>query len=783
VIAQAEDAQFQIAATGSIVTGFKGTVPAAAPPALVPLPSAEAADKISEAIGKAYPQAKPSFHDALGGYKEFDFTKYSYVALFSRPVDNYAIEVKSVSLDRPKNTVTIKFGYKWVESEYFNAPDLQIFFTIIRLPKTDAAVFADYGTETLPALLKPAGIETVLPRQDAPKPSFDVVTEGKISLNEPPADAGEGPFLYVLKSAEDSQKLDARMKETFTRAGTSILDIINKNVKPDFNKNIYLFILSAPCVAADMKFSALDDNKEVGEALLKMTYVRVPQAAGKNADLFYSVVAVPKTQSYFVLGVKTPGGDRRVAARALDAKPREMAQVRGEYDFRLESLNFYFADKLAELGTWCAKNGMYNEARRHFASALIYNPLNAAATRGLRLLEVVAQLAKANPASPAEYTTRAAAYMIVGRFADGMKDIDEALKRNDNFAEAHYVKGSYLLLRHDYAEALKSLDKAISLDPSKARYFAVRARCRAVRGEFDASEKDSATALSLEKDFAPALEAKAVNLIARASVSTKNEEILKLISGARDLCSRAIEADPQDPRPYADRAFALLKLAALGNARDADLDMAFNDCVMSVQLNPYQYEAYLHLATYYIYKAMVERATGNLDRAIEIFPDLPYVYQERGTFYATVARDNNAALKDFDKVVELSPGDAEGYISRARVRAVLHKDAEALADFDKAISLSPGNARYYWERGAFHYTNSNLDNALTDLSKAVELGGGNASTYYMIGNIKVFMEKYDEAIANFNKCLQSKPDAQLKDAAEKALEDAQKRKEAESKKP
>ena len=779
-VAVTTDVEHQVAASGSIATGLKGGVQGAPAPALVVIESVEAADNISAAIARAYPESKPAFRDALNAYKEMDFGKYEYVGIFTRPIDNYAVEIKSVTIDSDKKVMTIKFGYTWEKREYLVAPDLRIFFTILRLPKSGAALLADYGTETMPAALKPAGIETILPKQEAPKASFETVTQGKVALNEAVAEESEGPFLYALKSDDDVQKLDAKMSERFKSASNGIAKIVSADVKPDFGKKTYLVILSAPCFTADIKATDMEYNEEVGEGLLKVTYNRVPQAAGKNADIVYCVVAVPKGDSYFMLLVSAPQGERRVAESAIVLKPQDKAAIRDEYDYRLESINFTFADTLAQLGAWCAKNGLYEEARRHFAQALKYNPLNATAARGLREMDVMDSLNK-SPSSPQEYCARAVTLMSIGRFADATRDVDRALKLDEKYAEAHCVRGGYLMLLHDYAGAAKSYDRAVELEPSKARYFAGRARCRALLGQFDESEKDSATALSLEKDFAPALDAKAINLLARASLAANAAEAAPMLAQARDLLTRAIEADPA-AQYYADRALALLRLFRADGGKEVDLDGMFDDCVNSLQINPYQYEAYLHLATYYVYRQMNERAAANLDRAVEVFPDLAYLYGQRGTFYVNIG-NNEAALKDFSKMVALAPNDGSAYIDRAKVEVMQKKQADALADFNKAVELSPQNPQYYWERGLFHYNSGDLESAVTDLGKTLEVGGQNASVYYMIGIIKMHMGQYAEAGTNFQKCLDLKPDEKLKADAAAKLDEAKRALEGGDKNP
>lgn len=801
--AQAAGVEFKVAASGSIVTGVKGTVVGAAPPVLVAVESAEAVDNISNAIATAYPDSKPAFREAL---KDLDFAKYTYAAIFTRPIDNYAFDVKSAALDSAKNTITIKFTYTWEKREYFTAPDLQMFFVVIEMPKTDAAITADYGTAAIPAALKPVGIETILPVKEEPKPSFQAAAQGTIPLNEPVADTAEGPFLYVLKSEEDAGKLDTQARERFKKAGKSLAEIV-AGAKPDFGKNIYLVILSAPCVAADIRPTGLDYDAEMGEMLLKVSYTRAANRPNANADLAYCIVSAPKSDAYFVLLVATKAGERRVLPSALTLKPPDQIQIREEYDYRLESVNYAISDSLAQLGAWCVKNGLYEEGRRHLARALKYNPLNASAARALRELDVMEKL-NMTPSTPDAYTARAVALIGVGRFADAVKDIDEALKLNDKYAEAYYVKGAYLLLMRDCAGAVKSLDRAIELDPSKARYFAARAKCKALAGAFDESEKDSAMALSIEKACAPALDARAVNLITRAAAASGTEAAKQFLEQARDLCTTAIEADPGLAEAYADRGLIALRLSLIPGAKAAEMDSAFNDCIKSLQINPYQYDSHLHLATYYIYMRDAARAIVNLNRAVEAFPDLSYVYGQRGIVLVQLG-ENDAALKDFDKAVELAPKENAVYINRGKARAMLKNNESALADFDKAVELSPENWDCYWERAMFHYGAGNLENALTDFGQSMKFGGDKTSIYYMTGLIKMHMEQYAESLADFDKslesgganalayymmglvkmrmmqyaeaetyflkCLGANPDDKLKDDANKQLEEAKKK--------
>ena len=769
--AYAADVDFKVVAFKSIDTGLEGSVAGAAPPALVLLESAEACNRIDGAVARAYPDSRTTLRQALGEYGDMDFRKFTYVGIFSHPIDNYGIDVKSVSHNKRTKLITIRFSYVWERRQYVRAPGLSIYFAVIRLPKTDAEIVADYGTESLPMVLKPAKIDAILPERKEDEKGFEVAAQGTIALNEAVERPGVGPFLYVLRSVEDIDKLNAKMRSNFRKASKGVADIMKREVSPDFGEYTYLVIFSAPCATATVTVEGVEYDEDMAEMLLTVAYRRMPAGKNEQANLIYSVVAVPGRDAQVMLLVRQSGGERRVSASAVE-KRRTKAQTREEYDVRLESANFTVADILAQLGEWCVKNGLYEEGRRHLARALKFNPLNVRAARAMSELKVLETL-RAEPSGAGECARRVPVLMRIGRFEAAEEHIGQALKMDPKCAEAHFARGAFEIFMRNFSTALESLNRAVDIDPTQARYFAARARCAAMMGRFDAAEKDVALALSLDRNSAPARSAGAVVLLARSSVEKDPAAAKKLIEQAKDLWAKAIELDPENAEFYSCRALAFLKLFALDGRREY-LDNAFHDCVRSLQLNPYQYEPHLQLAGYYMYRQKPMRAEASLNRAVLAFPEMSYLYEQRGLFYMAVG-DNEAALKDFEKFMELSPGEASGYFNRGMVKARQSKLIDALADFNKAVDIAPDEPRYYWERGLFHYTTGNLDSALKDFNKTLETGVPNASTYYMIGLVKLQTAKYREAVDNLEKCLQMKPDENLAKDAGARLEEARKK--------
>ena len=78
--------------------------------------------------------------------------------------------------------------------------------------------------------------------------------------------------------------------------------------------------------------------------------------------------------------------------------------------------------------------------------------------------------------------------------------------------------------------------------------------------------------------------------------------------------------------------------------------------------------------------------------------------------------------EDFDRVVQLHPGFAEGYFNRANVSVRLKDYKSAIVDYTTAIALNDRFAQAYYNRGLAKIYTGNIDGGVADLSKAGELG-------------------------------------------------------------
>ena len=80
------------------------------------------------------------------------------------------------------------------------------------------------------------------------------------------------------------------------------------------------------------------------------------------------------------------------------------------------------------------------------------------------------------------------------------------------------------------------------------------------------------------------------------------------------------------------------------------------------------------------------------------------------------------AMRDLDKVIELSPTFVYAYYNRAYISSKMNNLDAALNDLNKSIELYPSFAEAYYNRGLIYLRMGKTRLGIQDLSKAGELG-------------------------------------------------------------
>jgi len=188
--------------------------------------------------------------------------------------------------------------------------------------------------------------------------------------------------------------------------------------------------------------------------------------------------------------------------------------------------------------------------------------------------------------------------------------------------------------------------------------------------------------------------------------------------GRNDLAledvNKAIELDPKNTWAYSKRSSVYLGLAATGmyfggtnmSVEPRMCDLALADCSKAIDLEPTNADFYEKRGTILAFAGKYELGLADHTKAIACDPSNPWRYMQRAHFYQLWAahaqltgnRDlslalanDELAMKDYSKAVELAPMAAFVYLDRAQFCMGTHPNL-ALADLKKAVELEPKSA-------------------------------------------------------------------------------------------
>ena len=145
-------------------------------------------------------------------------------------------------------------------------------------------------------------------------------------------------------------------------------------------------------------------------------------------------------------------------------------------------------------------------------------------------------------------------------------------------------------------------------------------------------------------------------------------------------------------------------------------------------------------------------ALDDYNRAVELFPEYPVAYNNRGNLLLSLGQLSEA-IKDFDRALLLAPGYAAAYSNRANAKLKLGKPDDAIADFTKAIELMPASAPPLSGRGLAHLATGKPHAAIRDFSRAVSADARFASAYRNRAEARMDVGQRDEAIEDLSRAI------------------------------
>ena len=152
---------------------------------------------------------------------------------------------------------------------------------------------------------------------------------------------------------------------------------------------------------------------------------------------------------------------------------------------------------------------------------------------------------------------------------------------------------------------------------------------------------------------------------------------------------------------------------------------------------------YFLLGTSYLQLKQFDRAIEYLNRSIEINPNLPNSYNNRGIVFSELKKFEKAII-DYDKVISLNPKFLEAHLNKAISLKNIKKFNEAKECFKNCIKIDSSNPKVYLNLGNLLKEMKNLDGAKDAYEKAINLKNDYAEPYEGRGDILQELSKINK---------------------------------------
>jgi tetratricopeptide (TPR) repeat protein len=213
--------------------------------------------------------------------------------------------------------------------------------------------------------------------------------------------------------------------------------------------------------------------------------------------------------------------------------------------------------------------------------------------------------------------------------------------------------------------------------------------------------------------------------------------------------------NPEDAGLYCARGLAYLTRSRSIAWNTAGNEAMFNDFNKAITLGMKTAEVYFGrgFASRYSEKHQGEEAKKDFSSAIALDPTIAEYYYLR----ACTERNNDDAIADYSRTLELVPDFPGVYEERASLYFDKGDNDNAIADYTRAIALDPDNIYLYRRRLDIYWKKGDWDHVLADLTRIIALDPcyvdylNRARVYECLGDLQKAFADVKEAIERDNR--------------------------------
>jgi tetratricopeptide (TPR) repeat protein len=298
------------------------------------------------------------------------------------------------------------------------------------------------------------------------------------------------------------------------------------------------------------------------------------------------------------------------------------------------------------------------------------------------------------------YKLRGSIKQIIGDFAGAFSDYSSAIDLKADQGELYEQRAMVrLFTRQDSALILKDLDAAITYGRKVEKVYDLRATIRLQLRDPAGAVSDYETAIGLRPDSARSYvglagiyamngeDDKAIQVLETFTNQLENSGVKTPVAQGEVIVSKsvAIPANADDKFPMrqgtqiiqSETSTTERPTVEFLNKQTEKLEQAKNTAA-----------AYSNLAAIYERKKNYDKASELVEKALKIDSQEFPAYETRGKIKIH-AGDFQGAIKDLNTAIQLMPNIPSMFLERGIAKLLAGNEAEAQTDFDKYLKLFP----------------------------------------------------------------------------------------------
>ncbi len=170
---------------------------------------------------------------------------------------------------------------------------------------------------------------------------------------------------------------------------------------------------------------------------------------------------------------------------------------------------------------------------------------------------------------------------------------------------------------------------------------------------------------------------------------------------------------------------------------------------------------YHNRGNFYRDRGKAQLALEDYSSAIALDAKQATTFNSRAKLYFTLGKTTDTlmlALNDYNKAVELNPGNGEYLINRGATYARLGNRSKALEDINQGLILKPDQQSGYLNRFVLHYQMQQFSLALEDIERFLQLNPNHADMWYEKGNINMILGRINnDVISSLDRAIYINP--------------------------